>query len=194
MRSFIAIELDQETKKKVLEIQNEFSQFPLTYPKKDYLHLTLTFMDNIHTENVNSIIQIIKSAARQTPCFYLKFSSLGAFPNLKLPKVVWIGLDGDLEILFNLEKRLNKPLKQQGFITETEKFIPHITFGRVKSFANKNIRKHLGEAIQRYGKIENVRIPCQYISFFKSIPTSAGYVHELLSRVSLMNEKLYAKI
>ncbi|OGD86282.1 2'-5' RNA ligase [Candidatus Curtissbacteria bacterium RBG_16_39_7] len=185
MRTFIAIELDEETKKKILEVQKRFSSFPLALPKKEALHLTLLFLSEISEEKVSEISQATRIASQKIPSFDLEFSSLGGFPNLKLPKVVWIGLKGNLEVLFNLEKGLKEKLNLKGFAFEEEKFIPHITLGRVKGFVNKKIRRRLGEEIQRFGQVPSAKIFCNAISIFKSIPTSAGYTHTILEEIPL---------
>jgi len=186
MRVFIAIEMSKEAKKKILEIEKNFSSFPLAFVKKENLHLTLAFLGEVSLENINSIIQIMENLAKKTPCFNLKFSKLGAFPNFKLPKVIWIGLENNLETLFNLEKNLKTELLKNGFFIKEKKFVPHITFGRIKSFANKKIRRHLGEQVQRFGRIEPLEINCDAISIFKSTPTSNGYIHELINKIPLV--------
>jgi len=185
MRVFIAIETGKEAKEKILEIQKQFSSFPLAFAKKEHLHLTLVFLGEVQEEKITEVVQVVESATKKTPPFDLEFSSLGAFPNLKLPKVVWVGLGGSLEILSNLEEKLKATLAQEGFLLEEEKFVPHITLGRIKSYTNKQIRRRLGEAIQRFGRIEPVKIACNAISIFKSTPTSAGYVHALLEKINL---------
>jgi 2'-5' RNA ligase len=185
MRTFIAIELDQEVKEGIFEIQKRFSSFPLLFPKKDMLHLTLLFLGEIQDEKIGEVTQAVGIASQKIPSFNLQFSLLGVFPNLKLPKVVWIGLKGDLEILFNIVKRLKSALSQKGFVFEEERFVPHITLARVKGFVNRKIRRHLGEEVQRFGQVPYVKISCREISVFKSTPTSAGYLHTILKKIPL---------
>jgi len=187
IRTFIAVELPDEAKREIGNIQDHFANkdFPLAFPKKGILHLTLAFLDDVEETRLPNIIKTVSESSKGIRSFSLEFSSLGAFPNFKLPKVVWLGLGGEVDKLKNLERKLKDELQKEKFDSDEQKFVPHITIARVKTYSNKVVRRRLGEEVQRYGKPNPVKIPCSEISIFKSTPTRAGYVHEILTKIPL---------
>lgn len=187
LRTFIAIELSNEAKAEIGRIGAYFLEkdFPLALPKKDALHLTLVFLGDVEEGRLKIVFEKTQFAAGSVRPFLLELSSLGAFPNFKLPRILWIGLRGEIDQLKKLTTSLKEEFKKERFDFDEEKFVPHITCARIKSYGNKVIRRRLGEEIQRFGKPKPVKILCTDIAVFKSMPTSAGYIHELLKKIPL---------
>jgi 2'-5' RNA ligase len=57
----------------------------------------------------------------------------GAFPNLKNPRVVWLGMTGDVEVLARFHGSLEEAFTPLGYAPEGRRFSPHLTLGRVRS-------------------------------------------------------------
>ena len=57
---------------------------------------------------------------------------MGAFPRLDRPRVIWLGMEGDLEALEGLWQDMEKGCSSLGFQREKRFFSPHITLGRVR--------------------------------------------------------------
>lgn len=187
LRTFIAIELSDEAKAEIGRIRDFFlkKDFPLALPKKDTLHLTLVFLGNVEEDRLKTVFKKTQFAAGSVRPFLLELSSLGAFPNFKLPKVLWVGLRGEIDQLKKLTTILKEEFEKEKFDFDEEKFVPHITCARIKSYGNKVIRRRLGEEIQRFGKPKPVKILCTDVAIFKSVPTSAGHIHKLLKKIPL---------
>jgi 2'-5' RNA ligase len=97
------------------------------------MHLTLRFLGEIDPGKVPSIDRVLEESAAEVSPFSLSLSGLGAFPGLSRPRVVWVGLTGDLQPLGRLKKSIDRGLKPLGFPLEDRPFKPHITLGRVKT-------------------------------------------------------------
>jgi len=69
---------------------------------------------------------------RGVPPFQASLSSLGVFPTVRSPRVVWVGVDQGREQVIALQKRIEEKLADLDFPKEERKFTPHITIGRVK--------------------------------------------------------------
>ena len=74
---------------------------------------------------------------REAAPLQLQVTSAGAFPSPNAPRVVWLGLGGDLLPLTQLFYRLEKAFAALGYPPEGRAFNPHLTLGRVKSPANR---------------------------------------------------------
>jgi 2'-5' RNA ligase len=97
------------------------------------MHLTLRFLGEINPDIVPDIDRVLETAAGEVSRFRLRLSGLGAFPNMSRPRVIWVGVGGDLELLGRLKKGIDRGLKPLGFPPEDRPFKPHITLGRVKT-------------------------------------------------------------
>jgi 2'-5' RNA ligase len=100
--------------------------------KPERVHITLRFLGDTAVAKLPAITQIMDEAAgRRTP-FNLHLHGTGCFPNGKRPRVVWVGLGGDLAELAALKQDLDAGLVPLGWEMEKRPFRPHLTVGRVK--------------------------------------------------------------
>jgi 2'-5' RNA ligase len=81
---------------------------------------------------------MVSEATSNFDQFTLSLTTLGAFPNLANPKVVWVGVDKGKKECIELAKRIDDNLLRLGFPIEQKEFIPHLTLGRVKSARGRN--------------------------------------------------------
>jgi 2'-5' RNA ligase len=135
IRAFLAIDLPRGLRPWLAQVLGELQQSraDVRWVAADNIHLTLKFFGNITAEQAAAITGAAgEVAAAQTP-FELLVTQPGAFPNLRNPRVVWLGLGGDTLALSQLFYRLEKAFAPMGFPPEDRAFNPHLTLGRVKS-------------------------------------------------------------
>jgi 2'-5' RNA ligase len=132
MRSFVAINLPEKLRVSLSTTASGFAKIrPLRPVKPDNIHLTLKFLGEVNEASIESIKQALSSASRGHDGFSLNVRSIGAFPDLRRPSVIWAGLDESRELL-NLWSDIEKHLADIGFAPEPGGFSPHLTIGRVK--------------------------------------------------------------
>lgn len=138
IRSFIAFDIDSEA---VLE---KIGEAQVTLVKTDgdlkvvepkNIHITLRFLGNITPNTAEKIHEEMKKV--QFVPFDAKLHGVGAFPNLRYPKVVWIGITQGAEQLRGIFSQLEPRLQSLGFTPDPKGFSPHLTIARVKSGRNK---------------------------------------------------------
>lgn len=134
IRSFVAIELTQETRDKLVIIQEQIkqSQAKVRWVNPDGIHLTLKFLGNIHPAQVDKIAETAARAVENEPPLTLRPSGLGAFPSRRKPRVIWVGMEGEVQRLTRIQARVENALEPLGFVREKRAFRPHLTIGRVK--------------------------------------------------------------
>ncbi len=134
MRVFISVDLSDQAKKEIEQLLKKLSKkgWDVRWEKPDKLHQTLVFLGNIEKEKLLEIKKICRQVVRETQPFILLFKGLGVFPDFDWPRIIWIGLKGDLKRLAFLQKTINKKLKNKGFKISDKLFTPHITLGRIK--------------------------------------------------------------
>jgi 2'-5' RNA ligase len=134
IRSFIAIDFPDETRKALEDIQKELKQSGagVRWVKPSSIHLTLKFLGNIHAAQVEEIARAVAQEIRDQPPITLRPAGLGAFPSLRKPRVIWIGMEGEVQRLTGIQARVETALEVLGFAREKRSFRPHLTIGRVK--------------------------------------------------------------
>ena len=151
VRAFIAIALPQILVVRLKQIQQQLQSGAngdaIRWTKPDQLHLTLKFLGDVHEDGVNDLKSALTCACeRQTP-FQLTLEGLGCFPNARLPRVVWVGINDELEPLRRLQMEIDQQTQGFGDHTEERAFRPHLTIGRVK-VQGKGARR-VGEAVEQ---------------------------------------------
>ena len=175
IRSFLAIELDEELVPKILDVQKEFKKTNtnLKYVPSQNMHFTLKFFGNIDLDMVEDISSAVEKVIKNYSSFDLNIKNCGCFPNKKVIKVLWLGLEEGSPIK-DLQKDLDKEFRKLGFKKE-KNFISHLTIGRVKSPKNK---KEIREAIEKLEDIEIGQMSVSKICLKKSTLTPQGPIYE----------------
>ena len=94
------------------------------------MHVTLAFLGEQPTERLETLESIAARAASATGRGTLALSTAGSFGSKRAPRVLWIGLAGDVERLRGLQQRLAQSLAEEDFPVEEREFSPHITLAR----------------------------------------------------------------
>jgi 2'-5' RNA ligase len=184
IRSFLAIELPVTVQTKIGEIERELesTSADVRWANPEKIHLTLKFFGNIEESKIDSIVAAIKGPTGRAQPFQLNVRGTGAFPNLKNPRVIWIGLvEGD-GILIPLQKEMDASLEKIGFQPEGRPFRPHLTLGRVKSNRGK---EELMRRVEKYREEEIGNFQVEKVILFKSDLTPAGPIYTPLREVRL---------
>ncbi len=134
MRAFIAINLPDRIKEKILEMTKEFQEKGIRKVGKQNLHLTLKFLGDVNEKNVEEIMQILKTV--DCAKFEVSLKNIGFFPNENFIKVVWLGIENGRNELIELQKQIDQKLEKCGFKSEGT-YEPHLTIARVKSIKDK---------------------------------------------------------
>ena len=184
IRSFIAIDFPEETRKALEDIQKELKQCGtgVRWVKPGSIHLTLKFLGNIHPTQVEDIALAVAQEIRDHPPITLRATGLGAFPSRRKPRVIWIGMEGEVQRLKGIQARIEDALEPLGFVREKRGFRPHLTIGRVKD------RRKLQALIDAMAEL---KIP-EFDSFdvteiilYKSDLRPTGAIYTKLHRMSL---------
>jgi 2'-5' RNA ligase len=188
IRSFLAIELPKTILKKIGEIQEDLrlSRADVKWMNPENIHLTLKFFGNIDESRIDPIVKSIQGPIQTTSSFSVKVRGMGAFPHLKNPRVIWIGLVDGKEILVDLQKQLEKELEGIGFEREERSFHPHLTLGRVKSAKG---RDELVGRIEKYSEGEFGDFQVEKVILFKSDLRPTGPIYTPLKEIILGSGK-----
>lgn len=131
-RAFLAVETGEgfRTEEILDELGRSGADIKLVEPQN--LHITLKFLGDTDEEKIEGIAKAMEESVRGIAPFETRFCGLGAFPNSRSVRVVWVGLLG-AEPLALISRRLDDNLSPIGFARDQRGFSPHITIGRVRT-------------------------------------------------------------
>lgn len=188
IRSFIAIELNEEVKQKLRQIQG-ILKIPgsdcVKWVEPENIHLTLKFLGNVLAANIQYIIEVLRAVAEEVTPFTLEINNPGAFPNLTRVQTIWVGVAGDIKTLHHLQSKLENSLKKLGYPPENRNFTPHLTLGRVRDEATLLFRQNLGKVISGTIIESKLTIQVETLSLMRSQLTRSGPIYSRLSSVEL---------
>ena len=188
VRAFIAIELPGSVKSALSQLQDNLKRSEHTSVKwvdTGSIHLTLKFLGNIATETIPELTKVLSEAARGITPFHLELGEMGVFPNLRAPRVVWVGLRGETATLSVLQENIESALIPLGFPPENPAFSPHLTLGRVREKASPGERRSLGQAVASSKVASMEPFPVDSLSLMRSTLTREGAVYSRLYSVAL---------
>ena len=189
IRSFLAFELPVDIKKTVVRALGEIGHSGLDarWVKAENIHLTVVFLGNIKTEDIEGIKEEVRNVCPEYGSFDIALKGVGCFPNKRRPRVLWLGLDGDIERMSHFRGDLQRVLKGFGIKEEKRPFRPHLTLGRFRS--TRKIGSRLEEILLKYAALESPAETLSELYLFKSDLKPGGTVYTKLESWPLSGDK-----
>lgn len=183
LRTFIAVDFPNEVIEKIASITTYFkTQLPprsIKWVDPSKLHLTLKFMGETPIGKLDAIKSSINNVSRSYSAFRVEVVDLGMYPNTKQPRVIWLGISGE-ENLILLKKQLDRSLEAVGFKPESRAFSPHLTIGRVRRSTNKETVEVIGQSLSQF-KVKTLGVVhIEKIVYYQSELTPQGPHYTIL--------------
>jgi RNA 2',3'-cyclic 3'-phosphodiesterase len=145
MRLFLAVEFEQELKRALYDATAPLRAVlpDAGWVAEDRVHLTLKFLGEQPEDLVPRLTAAMAEIGRRHWPVPMRLRGLGAFPNLRRPRVVWVGIapTPKLELLQNdVEERC----AALGVEVEGKPFRPHLTIGRLRGTEDRDSLRELG--------------------------------------------------
>jgi 2'-5' RNA ligase len=134
IRTFIAVDLAAGVKDRVIGLQEELGRTAagVKWVPRQNLHLTLLFLGDVGELDVVKICRVVQARSRKHAPFTVDAAGLGAFPNGRRPKILWVGLTNGVPELRALHADLEEGLLDLGcYRREEREYTPHLTLGRL---------------------------------------------------------------
>ncbi len=188
IRSFIAIELPRELVFRLEEVQREFRRMDadVKWVRPEAIHLTLKFLGSIQPGVVEKIFRALAPVVASREPFEVCLRGVGCFPNLRNPRVVWVGVDRGKDSLVSLQQEVEEKMAELSFPVEDRPFSPHLTLGRVRSPRGK---ADLSRAVETRKGQEWGKFQAQEVILFRSELKPSGAVYTKLKEFPLGKQK-----
>jgi 2'-5' RNA ligase len=187
IRTFIAIELPAQVQRGLVQVQEQLKRDrpPVRWVAPDKIHVTLVFLGELPVEQVEIVGASAARAAAGVAPFELEAAGVGVFPNPNRPRVVWVGIQGEMEVLRSLHGRLEDNLSPHGFPKENRPFSPHLTLGRVRDRADPTEIRALGKNVTALAIPSLGRWRVEHITVIRSDLRPEGPIYTTLRQITL---------
>ena len=195
IRAFIALELPAGVHQSLHQVSSQLRQRLQTLPKQavrwvpaENIHLTLKFLGDVSLANLDILQEMLLSEVKTHPPFEFSLGGVGAFPNARQPRVLWVGIQAPPEMLA-LQYGIEVKLEKLGYSREERPFSPHLTLGRVSRNTSIQDAHQIGAALQAM-QVGFLGLVCaQGVSLFRSDLQPTGSVYTRLLSAPLIEKK-----
>ncbi len=180
IRTFIAVDLPASVRDALGQVseqlQSKLSDTPVRWVNYEKMHLTLKFLGDISTENISMVEKILASEAAKRQVMEIGIGGIGAFPKMRHPRVIWIGVEAPSE-LFDLRRGIEDGVARLGYNYDKYEFTPHLTLGRISRKASASDVRKVGNVLHDFqvGFIGVARIEAVHLYRSDLEPEGATY-------------------
>ena len=188
-RIFIGIQPPEYFQKRLKKLlaKLEKKHWPVKWETPEKLHFTLVFLGEIDEKEIEIVKEKVREVCKFPPPFLVKVKGLGYFPDYQQPRVIWLGLKGNLKNLAGLQKQLAEELRERGFKIDRRPFAAHLTLGRIKQ-ARFRQKKEIGRQLKGMQKLEvSGGWLVNQVTIFESRLFRQGSVYKPIERIKLGN-------
>jgi 2'-5' RNA ligase len=182
IRSFLAFELPSEIKEIVSHVCQDMRKTPLEvrWVKPENIHLTVVFMGNVRDEHLEPVADAVDEVCRGFGPFEISLLGAGVFSSRRYPRILWIGLAGDLERMSDFRDGLQSGLMAFGIKQERRRFRPHLTLGRFRKGTRPG--SQLDDILSKYKDLTSPVCAVRELAMFKSDLKPGGAVYSKLKQ------------
>jgi 2'-5' RNA ligase len=162
-RLFVAVSVPEAVKDEIEMVRKEMRALPgefVRWTKRDQFHLTLKFLGSVAQSRVPELTDVLHEACRPFNAMRLRAEGIGFFPNLRCPRVAWVGVRDGQNVLPQLQARIESSLDpfsetRSGTVKlrrSDELFVGHVTLSRIRG-----AKKEIAEVWERVAQRMNGR-------------------------------------
>jgi 2'-5' RNA ligase len=135
IRSFVAARLPDPVREDLVRLQGRLRArgVEARWIAAGSIHLTFKFLGEIEAALFEAVAQALAAPLGVRGPLRLAVKGVGAFPSPKRARVVWAGLEGDVEPLTRLAVEVEARVERLGIARERRPFQPHLTLGRARN-------------------------------------------------------------
>lgn len=180
VRTFVAVEFPVDFTHIVKEVQEKFRELgKMKIVPAELVHVTLKFLGEVDEGKIADIEQSLENISCEP--FQCLIKGAGVFPNVRKPRVLWLGTEGNFD---PLHKQVEYYLEKEGFEPDSREFTAHATIARIRHIPRSNMNQFTS-TVKEMEDVEFGKFTVDNFRLKKSILTPEGPVYETLRQFNL---------
>jgi 2'-5' RNA ligase len=187
MRCFIAIDIDEDIRAALGDLQQDFvanadvRKGDVKWVRPEAMHLTLKFLGEVRDREVVRVCDAVKAVAARHTGFDFSVNEVGCFGGHSA-RVLWVGAGLDCPELLELQQDLEDELALAGWPKEARKFSGHLTLCRIR---NTKAGFELAKTAEQYKDFDLGTMRCDSVCLYESQLRPEGPIYTCLGKYRL---------
>ena len=183
VRTFIAVIIPDHIRQAIADFQGRLKSVggDIRWVRPGSMHITLKFLGDVRESMINPVGDAVEKAIRGQAGFDITVSGTGCFPNIRRPKVLWVGIGEGANVLTGIVEGIESALEGLGFAREKRPYSAHLTLGRVRS--PQGVEKTVAAMQQNIFSAGSY--PADRVCVMKSELKPSGSVYSVLRSIQL---------
>jgi len=184
LRLFIACELPPAARDALGRAQDELrarGAGRLRWVRPEGIHLTLKFLGDVAAARRGAVESALAAAIVSPFALDLRLGSLGGFGGRQRLRVIWVGLEGDVDGLARQAALVEEALAPLGFPRERRPFAPHLTLARVPDDAGAQERSRLARLLEESPPPSSPSLTLTTVNLMQSFLQPGGARYQCLA-------------
>ncbi|MCX7664477.1 MAG: RNA 2',3'-cyclic phosphodiesterase [Gemmataceae bacterium] len=187
LRLFVAIDIPPAIQQAIVQLQSQFGlpaeQVRWVNAEENGYHLTLHFLGDVPELEMVAICRSLQKVTAKIKRFPITIEGVGGFPNLRRPKVLWVGVGSGTEELAELHRVTGEALSDLGRYRREERvYTPHITLGRLNPDADEQA---WGKLLQKHADWQAGGFTISEVLVMASEARREGHFYTIMGRARL---------
>ena len=183
VRAFLSVDIDDDALlSRIVHIQGKLDRdaAKMKLVERENIHYTWRFFGDTTGSKLERISEELDTLSFQS--FTIQVAGVGAFPNIRRPRVIWIGTTQNADKMVELKRVTDDMLGNVGYPPEKKRFTPHATIARVRFIRD---RDRLSSNLESMSSESVGTMTVDGIRMTKSTLTPSGPIYETLWKVKL---------
>jgi 2'-5' RNA ligase len=150
LRLFVAIPIPEPVREEMIRVQRELQPLApsgtVRWTRPDQFHLTLRFLGDVPVKAVDALKKSLAQACAGVRPFHLRARGVGFFPDVRSPRVLWVGIEDGENGLADLQARIGQASAPFADMPGADNFLAHATLGRFQKYRRHGTEKLLPHA------------------------------------------------
>jgi len=183
-RLFVAVDLPDDVKQRMQIIREVLQRagWRGRWTKPETMHLTLRFFGNRPVESVRNLADELRSSVANEVTFKLRTGVMGAFPNARRPRVIWLGVGDPSGMLSRIASAIEQRSREMGLEPEERPFSPHLTVARVQPEDRETIT-NIDRHFEDLDRLKPLQIAVDHITLYRSELNRSGSIYTVVKQI-----------
>jgi len=184
IRTFVAVSVTPEVRQAAVKLVDLLRPVAgeVKWVAPENLHWTLHFLGDVDEVEIPAVCRAVSSVVTGFEAFELQVRGAGAFPSADRPRTLWLGAGTGSQAIIDLQKAIERKLRQLGYRSEERRFVPHITLGRA---GRRSRPVSLVRELADLGEYDGGSMLVEEVTLYASRLSQGGPTYEVLARAPL---------